>query len=132
MRQVLHMVLASIVCFPLSAVAAPIEVPSGQPVTFFEVIWEAEGEMNTYRFRYIAPQIARDGGSIGFETAEQDIKHLCETSALPALIEQNRPVDRIVISVSDREVMFGKPDPEATQFFEVYSLDGAACIWEGF
>lgn len=132
MRLTLHIILASMVCLPLSVAASPIEVPSGQPVTFFEVIWEAEGEMNTYRFRYIAPQIARDGGSIGFDAAEQDIKHLCETSALPALIEQNRPVDRIVISVSDREVAFGKPDPEATQFFEVYTPDGTTCIWEGF
>ncbi|MCF6317159.1 MAG: DUF6497 family protein [Marinosulfonomonas sp.] len=112
--------------------AAPISVPSGQPVEFFEVIWEVEGDLNIYRFRYIAPEIARDGGSIGFDTAERDIKHLCETSALPALIEQSRPVDRIVISISDREVAFGKPDPDATQFFEVYSPDGAACIWEGF
>jgi len=132
MRQILYMALASMAAFPLSAAANPIEVPSGQPVTFFEVIWEEEGEMNTYRFRYIAPQIARSGGSIGFDAAEKDIKHLCETSALPALIEQNRPVDRIVISISDREVVFGKADPDATQFFEVYSPDGAACIWEGF
>jgi len=132
MRLTLHMILASVVCLPQSAAANPIDVPSGQSVTFFEVIWEEEGEVNTYRFRYITPEIARDGGSIGFDTAERDIKHLCETSALPALIEQNRPVDRIVISISDREVAFGKTNPEATQFFEIYTPDGTTCIWEGF
>ena len=117
---------------PQAGRAGAIEVPSGQPVEFFEVIWEAEGDLNTYRFRYIAPQIARDGGSIGFEQAEIDIKHLCESTALPALRVQNRAVDKIVISISDRQVEFGKVAPEATQFFEVYSPDGANCIWEGF
>lgn len=109
-----------------------MQVPSGQPVTFHEVIWEAEGDLNIYRFRYIAPEISRDGGRISFAQAEIDIKHLCESSALPALMAQKRPVDKIIISLSDQEVEFGKPAPEATQFFEVYSPDGAACIWEGF
>ena len=112
--------------------AVPIEVPSGQQIEFYEVIWEAEGDLNTYRFRYIAPEITRDGGDISFDQAETDIKFLCETSALPALIEQGRPVDKVIISLSDREVEFGKAAPEATQFFEVYSPEGTACIWEGF
>jgi len=109
-----------------------IEVPSGQPVTFQDVIWEAEGDENTYRFRYIAPDIARDGGSIGFEQAEGDLRHLCENSALPVLSEQKRAVDHIIITLSDRAVEFGKTDPEATQFFDSYTPDGTACIWEGF
>ena len=88
--------------------------------------------MNIYRFRYIAPEIARDGGKVSFDQAEADIKHLCETSALPALVAQGRQADKIVISISDQQVEFGKPAPEITQFFEVYSTDGAACIWEGF
>ena len=109
-----------------------IEVPSGQPVTFQDVIWEAEGDENTYRFRYIAPGIARDGGSVDFEQAEKDIKFLCEHSALSALRKQDRAVDRIVITLSDRPVEFGQPAPEATQYFEVYTPDGDTCIWEGF
>ena len=117
---------------PLSAGAEAIEVPSGQPVEFHEVIWEAEGDLNIYRFRYVTPQIARDGGRINFEQAEADIKYLCESSALPVLIAQERPADKIIISISDRKVTFGKPAPEATQFFEVYSPDGTACKWEGF
>lgn len=117
---------------PMMAGAAPISVPSGQPVEFHEVIWEEEGDLNIYRFRYIAPQIARDNGRIDFEQAETDIKHLCESSALPVLIAQKRVADKIIISISDRKVTFGVPAPEATQFFEVYSPDGAACKWEGF
>lgn len=117
---------------PTVAGAASIDVPSGQPVEFHEVIWEAEGDLNIYRFRYITPQIARSGGRINFEQAEADIKHLCESSALPVLIAQERPVDKIIISISDRKVTFGTPAPEATQFFEVYSPDGTTCKWEGF
>lgn len=115
-----------------SGLAAPVEVPSGQPIEFFEVIWEAEGDLNIYRFRYIAPDIARKGGKISFGQAEIDIKHLCESSALPALIAQKRLFDKIIISLSDQEVEFGKAAPDATQFFEVYTSDGTACIWEGF
>lgn len=119
------------VCLPWAAIGAPITVPSGQPVTFHDVIWEKEGDADTYRFRYIAPEIARDGGRIGFDQAEQDLKHLCEASALPALTEQERVADRIVISISDVPVEFGKPAPKATQYFEVFTPDGVTCIWEG-
>ncbi|WP_457648169.1 DUF6497 family protein [Profundibacter sp.] len=112
--------------------AATIDVPSGQPITFQDVIWEAEGDENTYRFRYIAPEIARDGGSVDFEQAEGDLRYLCEHSALPALTKQERPVDRIVITLSDRPVDFGKADPDATQFVDSYTPQGNNCIWEGF
>ncbi len=117
---------------PVVAGAEPISVPSGQLVEFHEVIWEAEGAENIYRFRYVAPEISREAGRINFEQAEVDIKHLCESSALPVLIAQKRSVDKIIISISDRKVTFGKPAPEATQFFEVYSPDGTTCKWEGF
>ncbi len=109
-----------------------IEVPSGQPVTFQDVIWEAEGDENTYRFRYIAPEIARDGGSVDFDQAEGDLRYLCEQSALPALKRKERPVARIVITLSDRPVAFGETDPQATQFFDSYTPQGNSCIWEGF
>lgn len=133
MCKLRHKILAlAVLIAPLPAWAVELQVPSGQPVEFFEVIWEAEGDINTYRFRYIAPEIARESGKISFEQAEADIKHLCESSALPALIEQGRSVDKIVVSISDQEVAFGKSAPDVTQFFEVYSPDGATCIWEGF
>jgi len=121
-----------VACLPQILSAAPIAVPSGQPVTFQDVIWEEEGEVNIYRFRYIAPEIARDGGTVGFEQAEQDLHYLCETSALPVLIEQKRAVNQIVITLSDRIVEFGKLSPDATQFIDAYRPEGTSCIWEGF
>lgn len=124
--------LCAMLAAPSVQAQALIDVPSGQPVTFQDVIWEVEGEENIYRFRYIAPKIARDGGEIGFDQAEIDLRYLCEHSALVVLIKQNRDVDRIIISLSDRAIEFGKTDPEATQFFDSYTADGATCIWEGF
>lgn len=128
---------ASILCLialisPLPTWAETVSVPSGQHVEFFEVLWDLEGGENVYRFRYIAPDIARNGGKISFDQAEADIQHLCESSALPALVEQGRTADRIVVSLSDKKVEFGKTAPDVTQYFEVYSPEGVTCVWESF
>jgi len=132
MRAFPHILLAIAMVASQPVLAGEIKVPSGQPVTFQDVIWEVEGEEDTYRFRYIAPEISRDGGRIGFDLAEIDMRYLCEHSALPALREQNRTAAHIVISLSDRPVEFGRSDPDATQFFDSYAPEGTTCIWEGF
>jgi hypothetical protein len=80
-----------------------IEVPSGQPVTLQDVIWNEPGPAGlTARFRFIAPEIARDGGSIDFDTALEDMDHLCDTYALPRVqtITGPRPA-QVVMSLSD-------------------------------
>ncbi|MDH5531341.1 MAG: DUF6497 family protein, partial [Paracoccaceae bacterium] len=33
---------------------------------------------------------------------------------------------------SDRVVPFGESDPEATQYFEAFSIADGTCIWEAF
>jgi hypothetical protein len=111
-----------------------IEVPSGQPVTLQDVIWNQPGPAGlTARFRFIAPEIARDGGLIDFDTAAADMDHLCETYALPRVttITGPRPA-QVVISLSDIPVEFGVVTPEATQFFEAYSITEGVCEWEPF
>lgn len=111
-----------------------IEVPSGQPVTLQDVIWNQPGPAGlTARFRFIAPEIARDGGLIDFDTAAADMDHLCETYALPRVttITGPRPA-QVVISLSDIPVEFGVVTPEATQFFEAYSITEGVCEWEAF
>lgn len=125
--------------FALFAQAAPaadaIAVPSGQPVTLAEVLLdEAPGQPDQTwaRFRFLAPQIARGTGTVSYDTAAPDMDHLCGTLALPYLAEHGMTAARVVISLSDREVPFGAQDPEATQFFEAYRPDGAACMWEAF
>ncbi len=118
--------------YPLSA-EEKIEVPSGQDMSFVDMVRDAPGPDGlTYRFRFLAPAIARDDGTVSAEMAFDDMLALCQTYALPRLAV-NAPVPgQIVISLSDRPVDFGVPNPEATQFFEAFRPEGTTCIWEGF
>ncbi|UWQ76160.1 MULTISPECIES: DUF6497 family protein [unclassified Leisingera] len=120
----------------LSASAAePVAVPSGQPVTLAEVLLdEAPGQAGETwaRFRFLAPEIARETGSVSYEAAAPDMDHLCETLAVPYLAGHGLTAARVVISLSDRMVPFGAQDPAATQFFEAYRPVAAGCMWEAF
>lgn len=110
-----------------------IEVPSGQPVTFHDRFLDENGDMGPVaRFRFVAPQIARDGGTVTFAMAEADMAHLCDAYALPRLPELGGEAVQIVVTLMDRPVPFGEPDPEATQFFEAYRPVDGRCEWEGF
>lgn len=105
--------------------AQGIPVPSGQAVTFHEMI---AGESGPVRFRFVAPEIAREGGTIGFDRAAADMAHLCRHYALPRL--EGQDAHKVIISLSDREIAFGTSDPSVTQFFEAYRIDDGACIGE--
>lgn len=111
------------------ATADAFAVPSGQPVTLQDVFWE-EGDTLVLRVRFLAPQIARAGGTIDYDTATKDMLHLCETYVKPQVQVSTDMPDQIILSLSDIDVPFGEADPEATQFFEAYSLQNDACIWE--
>ena len=104
-------------------------VPSGQPVHLQEIFWE-EGEDLLLRVRFIAPQIARTGGTIDHDTATKDMRHLCEHFVLTQFAEGEEMPAQIIVSLSDVEVPFGEADPDATQFFEAYHLDSNSCISE--
>ncbi|MFN3972237.1 MAG: DUF6497 family protein [Gemmobacter sp.] len=111
----------------------PIPVPSGQLVTLQDVIWNEMGpEGLTMRFRFVAPSIARDGGTVAFEVAVWDMLHLCQAYALPRISEIGPVPAQVVVSLSDVPVPFGEAVPEATQFFEAYSIEDGTCIWEAF
>ncbi|WP_333869211.1 DUF6497 family protein [Cypionkella sp.] len=109
-----------------------IAVPSGQVIRFLDVVTDAPGpDGPTVRYRFLAPAIARLGGSVDFDTAAADMLHLCQSYVLP-LLDQSLPPSQIVISLSDRPVPFGEAAPDATQFFEAYRLEDGRCIWEAF
>ena len=117
----------------LTGDAAAIAVPSGQAVTLQDVIWNAAGPDGlTLRFRFLAPQIAREAGDVDFETASADMLALCQTFALPRLAELGPQPQQIIISLADRVVPFGETSPDATQYFEAYSIENGTCIWEMF
>ncbi|MCA0274203.1 MAG: DUF6497 family protein [Proteobacteria bacterium] len=110
-----------------------IPVPSGQEVRFLDVIHGEPGpEGLTARFRFVAPAIARDGGTVAPEAAQEDMAALCSAFALQRIAKIGPQPVQIIIVLSDREVAFGETVPEATQYFEAYSLADGMCIWEPF
>ena len=111
--------------------AFAIDVPSGQPIELQEVLVDEVNGETWLRFRFITPEIAREGGSIGYDVAASDMFDLCANLALPYIAQYDLNGQMIVMSFADRSTEFGVPDPDATQFFEAFSPDGDACIWEG-
>lgn len=118
----------------LALLATPLaaEVPSGQQVLLHEVLVDAQETTTYLRFRYLAPAIAAGEGQVGFGVAGDDMLHLCESVAIPYIAEYALTGDRIVISFMDRITEFGQPDPEATQYFESFRVEGDRCIWDDF
>ena len=110
-----------------------VAVPSGQLVTLQEVIWNVPGPAGlAIRFRFLAPSIARDGGTVDFAVAAADMLYLCQNYALTRVAEFGPQPGQIIISLSDQALPFGEPAPNATQFFEAYRVESDACIWEAF
>jgi hypothetical protein len=110
-----------------------IAVPSGQNVTLQDVIWNAPGPSGlTLRFRFLAPDIASEGGTIDFDTAEKDMQWLCQNYALPRVPNTGPQPSQIIISLSDVALPFGAADPDATQFFEAYALNDGQCTWDPY
>ncbi len=110
-----------------------VMVPSGQAVTFMETVSNVPGDNGpALRFRFLAPAIARDTGTIDADTAGRDMDHLCNTFALAQLSKDGSKPAEIIISLSDRDVPLGEDDPEATQFFASYQIEDGACQWEMF
>ncbi|HDZ82674.1 MAG TPA: hypothetical protein ENH56_15745 [Roseobacter sp.] len=118
--------------FILAATTAQaVDVPSGQPVELQEVLVDQVSGETWLRFRFIAPQIARNTGAIDSVQAGPDMAFLCEAVAAPYIAQYELTGDVIVISMSDRRAEFGAADPDMTQFFELFRLNNNTCIWEG-
>ena len=112
---------------------AVVAVPSGQVVTLQDVVWNEPGpEGLVARFRFVAPGIAKNGGTVDLATAAADMHDLCSRYALPRLATTGPKPTQVIISMSDVAVEFGDAAPEATQFFEAYAIEGNTCIWEQY
>ena len=110
-----------------------IKVPSGQVVSLLDVITNAPGADGlTERFRFLAPGIARQGGGVTAEVAGRDMDWLCQNYALPRVANTGPQPGQIVISMSDMDVPFGESAPQATQFFNAYSITDGKCVWDMF
>lgn len=119
----------ALMAVPATAAWAAVEVPSGRELRHHDVILDAPGPFGvTARYRFVAPNLAApDLATIG-----ADMQYLCDQFALPRLRETGAEAAQIVISVSDRPLVFGEPAPQATQVFEAYRIENGLCIWEGF
>ena len=126
MRLALALLLLPAPAFAVEEIAAP----SGLTLTLQEVIWEPDTAIA--RLRFVAPML---GGPepMQFSEVAGDFLWLCETYGVPALVQNDLAGSGIIISIADRDVPFGMMDPEAVQFFEGYSTDGAGgCVWEPY
>ncbi len=124
--------IAALMVLPTVMQAETVAVPSGQPVQFIELLRDADGsEGLTLRFRFLAPEIARETGHISIDAALEDIESLCAEFAAPRVATMQPAPEQIVISLMDRAVEFGSTNPDATQFFEAYRIENGTCIWEG-
>lgn len=105
-----------------------IPLPSGQTVTWVDTVHDAPGPDGlTIRFRFIAPAIARVGGTVSIEDAQDDMQVLCDRFALPRIASTGPTPSEIIISLSDRPVTFGQPDEGATQIFDAYAIADGTC-----
>lgn len=112
---------------------AMVVVPSGQAMTLQDVIIDTPSPTAAiYRFRYLAPAIARNGGTMNFQTSIDDMQALCDGYALKQLAPPLPVSVQIVVSLADREMPFGETDPEATQFFMSFQIKDGQCILEPF
>lgn len=108
-------------------------VPSGQGVTLQDIILDSPGpDGPVARFRFVAPQIARDLGRIDAETSGIDMHYLCETIVLQTLAKDGPLPSSVVVSMADRALEFGVANPDATQFFESFRIEGNKCVGELF
>ena len=124
--------LGLILPLPLMAEDA-LTLPSGQKVTLIEALTNIPGNDGlAIRYRFLAPEIARDTGTIDADTAGADMDWLCNTYALPRLPLNGPQPAEIIISMSDMNVPFGEDHPEATQFFNSYKIEDGECQWEMF
>jgi hypothetical protein len=109
------------------------DVPSGQAVTLQEVIVDTPSpDAAIYRFRFLAPAIARDLGQMDFETSLPDMQHLCDSYAVTQIRPPMPVASQVIIAFSDRVLPFGETVPEATQFFVAFTVKDGVCVLEPF
>ncbi|MDW3222680.1 MAG: DUF6497 family protein [Paracoccaceae bacterium] len=125
------MSLAAAAVFVTSVLMPVLDTPSGQPVDLFDVLIEEVGTETWLRFRFLAPQIAKDGGTITFTQAEPDLEFLCTEVALPYIAEFDLSPEIVAVMLSDQPIEFGVSDPEVTQFIDLFRVTSGTCVWEG-
>lgn len=105
-------------------------VPSGNDLYLLDQRVEQQGALTVLRLRYVMAAIAEQGHV--FDDVAEDFSDLCMNQAVPQSKELDQKIHQVIISLSDRETEFGVSNPEATQYFEAFTLETDICIWEAF
>lgn len=117
--------------FPGTHYRAGLVVPSAQPLELYEVLITDVGPETWVRFRFLAPEIGTHTGGKAFAEVEADFEHLCQTLVLPYIADYSLEPDAVVLTMLSQPVEFGTSDADATQYVEVFRIEGNDCIWEG-
>jgi len=107
------------------------KMPSGQPLKHLETLYEEQEGKKVLILRYLAPQIARNGGLIDAETAEGDMDYICRSTGL-RLAKLDKNAEEIIVTLIDQPLERGARNPAVTQFIKVFSIKDNTCIWELF
>jgi hypothetical protein len=108
----------------------PIDVPSGQTITFFEQ--RVDEGADIVRLRFIAPDLVSPLKRPNFEDMTIDLEALCNDYGLSNLFENSTNPKQIVISLSSEPVEFGVANSEIEQVFEAFSVKDDTCMLEMF
>lgn len=116
---------------PKAPTGDPIAVPSGMEVRWLETLRDSQGPAGlTMRFRFVAPGLAKK--KVSQEAIDKDMATLCNDYALPRIAKSGPQPAQIIIAVADRVFPFGEADESVKQYFEAYSIENGACVWELF
>ncbi len=121
------------ICVGLASFASAQEVavPSGVPMTLYDVRLEDEPEQ-VARFRFVSAAIDPSGEGRTFGDLVDDLQFICEQVVVPSLAANDWTGQSVVISVSSQETEFGIYDDSVTQFFQPYQIKDGTCAWEEF
>lgn len=112
---------------------AAFVVPSGQAVTLHEVIVDQpSAQTAVYRFRFLAPEIARNGGTMNFEASIGDMQQLCNSYAVAQIMPPMPAATQVIIAFSDMALPFGETNLDATQFFMAFGIVDGVCVLEPY
>lgn len=123
MKTLIGFLLTCLAALPVAADG----LPSGQAVTLYDLVIEADADLA--RFRFLMPAL---GQGLDHAAVAADLPWLCQNVALPELDANGWSVGTVVISIGDREVPLGEMDAAAVQFFEVFAVADGTCILEVF
>lgn len=120
-------IIATFLLLP-TIVGAQERLPSGQALVLWEIVWERVEASGTQAvLRFIAPDIAREGGAVDVDAAFADMDWLCETHAVPIAGLPASQADTVVVTLMDRPVPRGITDAAATQYFGIYAIVDGKC-----